>query len=89
MKSIRVIGLSDVERHALNSVVRLSVSRRPNYTIWQQGDGRPDVLLLDGQHADSAKVAQSNRNQPDHIIWLGADAPDFASGQSRGGKGGE
>ena len=77
MKSIRVIGLSDVERHALNSVVRLSVSRRPNYTIWQQGDGRPDVLLLDGQHADSAKVAQSNRNQPDHIIWLGADAPDF------------
>jgi CheY-like chemotaxis protein len=77
MKSIRVIGLTDTERHAFNSVVRLSLGRNPHYTIWQAGDGRPDVLLLDGQHADSAKVAQSNRNQPDHMLWLGADVPEF------------
>jgi len=77
MKSIRVIGLTDIERHALNSVVRLSVSRRPNYTIWQQGEGRPDILLLDGSHADSAKVAQSNQAQASNIVWIGADAPAF------------
>ncbi len=77
MKSIRVIGLTDTERHAFNSVVRLSQGRKPSYTIWQPGEGRPDVLLLDGQHADSAKVAQSNREQPDHMIWLGSDVPDF------------
>lgn len=77
MKSIRVIGLTDAERHAFNSVVRLSQGRNPSYTIWQQGDGRPDVLLLDGQHPDSAKVAQSNREQPEHIIWLGSDVPAF------------
>jgi CheY-like chemotaxis protein len=77
MKSIRVIGLTDTERHAFNSVVRLSQGRNPSYTIWQPGDGRPDVLLLDGHHADSAKVAQSNREQPDHMIWLGSDPPDF------------
>ena len=44
MKSIRVIGLTDTERHAFNSVVRLSQGRNPSYTIWQQGDGRPDIL---------------------------------------------
>lgn len=77
MKSIRVIGLTDTERHAFNSVVRLSQGRNPSYTIWQPGDGRPDILLLDGEHADSAKVAQSNRNQPDHMIWLGDGVPDF------------
>ncbi len=77
MKTIRVIGLTDSERHAFNSVVRLSAGRQPSYTIWQQGDGRPDVLLLDGSHADSAKVAQSNSLRPEHIIWVGADVPDF------------
>ena len=77
MKSIRVIGLTDTERHAFNSVVRLSQGRNPSYTIWQQGDGRPDILLLDSQHPDSLKVAQSNRSQPDHLLWLGADMPDF------------
>lgn len=77
MKSIRVIGLTDTERHAFNSVVRLSQGRNPSYTIWQPGDGRPDILLLDGQHEDSNKVAQSNRDQPEHMIWLGRDVPEF------------
>ena len=81
MKSIRVIGLSDVERHALNSVVRLSVGRNPSYTIWQTGDGRPDILFLDASHVDAQKVAQSNRERPDHILWLGQGMPDYVHHQ--------
>ncbi len=77
MKSIRVIGLTDIERHALNSVVRLSTGRNPSYTIWQTGEGRPDIFLLDSGHPESRELADAHSDRPENIIWVGADAPDF------------
>ena len=74
MKTLQVIGFKDAERHAINSMVRLSVGRKPSYNIWSAGMRTPDVILIDGLHNDAYQTWMTEPHQ-EKIIWVGESAP--------------
>lgn len=72
---MQVIGFSDVERHALNTLFRLSEGREPTYAAWLgAGDGAPEhagVVLVDGESAE-AVLSQAREGRPEQrLIWVG------------------
>jgi CheY-like chemotaxis protein len=78
---IRVVGFSDVERHALNTVFRLSQGPAPgrsfSYEPWREGDTAPiGLTLIDGASGTAAQeLAYLHRNPGVGLIWVGAVAP--------------
>ena len=79
---IEVIGFSDVERHALNTVFRLSREREVSYSAWQPGTGQlvslPPVLLVDGDCAEAVLVQARAPRPGQRLIWVGPHAPEHA-----------
>lgn len=79
---IEVIGFSDVERHALNTVFRLSRESEVSYRPWQPGSGQlvsePPVLLVDGGCAEAVLVQARAPRQSQRLIWVGEHAPEHA-----------
>lgn len=79
---IEVIGFSDVERHALNTVFRLSQEREVSYGPWLPGTGQlvssPPVLLVDGDCAEAVMVLALAPREGQRLIWVGAHAPEHA-----------
>ncbi len=78
---IRVVGFSDVERHALNTVFRLSQEptsgRSFSYEPWTQGDTEPvGLTLIDGSVGTAAQeLANLHSNPGIGLIWVGAVKP--------------
>jgi CheY-like chemotaxis protein len=78
---IRVVGFSDVERHALNTVFRLSQEpssgRSFSYEPWTEGDTEPiGLTLIDGATGTAAQeLAHLHRNPGIGLIWVGAVMP--------------
>lgn len=82
---VGVVGFSDVERHALNTVFRLSETRELSYAPWvplvAPGVKSPamnaEVMLVDGESAEGVlfhvKVMPGQR-----LIWVGTGAPAHA-----------
>jgi CheY-like chemotaxis protein len=76
---VRVVGFTDVERHALNTVFRLSEQRETVYRLWVPG--APDaakLALVDGEHHDSASLPREVAQGPCQLIWVGEGAPTHA-----------
>jgi len=83
---VGVVGFSDVERHALNTVFRLSETRELSYAPWvplvAPGAKPPavgaEVMLVDGESAEAvlshAKVMPTGQR----LIWVGPGAPAHA-----------
>jgi CheY-like chemotaxis protein len=65
-----------VERHALNTVFRLSEQRDTVYSLWLEGAPQlPKLALVDGQ-SDDAPVQLALPHDPElKLIWVGAVAP--------------
>ncbi|QIM52135.1 hypothetical protein [Hydrogenophaga crocea] len=78
---VQVIGFTDVERHALNTVFRLSREREVVYAPWN-GTGPtgepPPVLLVDGDCAEAVLSSARAPHESQRLIWVGSDAPDHA-----------
>jgi CheY-like chemotaxis protein len=73
---IKVIGFTDVERHALNTVFRLSEARTINYSLWAPGAPLdPQLVLLDGQSYEARVEAESPPVRDARLVWIGEDAP--------------
>lgn len=83
---VSVVGFSDTERHALNTVFRLSEDRDLCYAPWSPmtapgaiGTVAPaEVALVDGQ---SAEAVLSHAKEPpagQRLIWVGPGAPEQA-----------
>lgn len=82
---VSVVGFTDVERHALNTVFRLSEERDLSYAPWVPSADtatgpteRAQVLLVDGT---SAEAVLSHARQMPHgqwLIWVGPDEPEHA-----------
>ena len=78
---IRVIGFTSVERHALNTVFRLSQARDSgrsiSYEPWT--DGAPDapgLVLVDGASGDANQELTRLHQDPSMgLIWVGAITP--------------
>lgn len=83
---VAVVGFSDVERHALNTIFRLSEDRELSYAPWTPltAPGAPpanftaEVALVDGESAE-AVLAHARVTPPgQRLIWIGQDAPAHA-----------
>ena len=81
---VRVVGFTDAERHALNTVFRLSrdksLDRTHSYEPWLEGAPEPARLaLIDGSAGSAAQELNDLRHSPDvGLIWVGAVSPAYA-----------
>jgi CheY-like chemotaxis protein len=73
---IKVVGFSDEERHALNTVFRLSEQCRTMYQLWTPQAAEPArVALLDGQSWEARVEAESPLQRELRLLWVGPNAP--------------
>lgn len=84
---ISVIGFSDVERHALNTVFRLSEERDLAYGLWTPlpapgvtaaVPAPAQVVLVDGTCAEAVLYHAKPLPQGQRLIWVGNDPPSHA-----------
>lgn len=83
---VSVIGFSDVERHALNTLFRLSRDGAVAYAPWEPltAPGVPaptaqaDVLLIDGACAEAVMAQARAVPAGPRLIWVGPGAPEQA-----------
>ena len=83
---VGVVGFSDVERHALNTIFRLSEEREVAYAPWvplvAQGTGisvtGPEVVLVDGDSAEAVLFHAKASPEGQRVIWVGDAAPEHA-----------
>ena len=76
---IKVVGFTDVERHALNTVFRLSEERETAYSLWApDAPQKPQLALLDGHTYEARLEAESPANRKLKIVWIGDDPPENA-----------
>ena len=78
---VKVVGFTDVERHALNTMFRLSDERVTTYAVWAPGAPEsPKLALIDGQAHEARQALESPNEDPDmKLIWVGAITPAHAS----------
>jgi CheY-like chemotaxis protein len=73
---IKVVGFTDVERHALNTVFRLSEDGPTQYVPWTPEEiETPELLLIDGQSYEGRVEAESPANASLRKVWVGDAAP--------------
>jgi CheY-like chemotaxis protein len=73
---VQVVGFTDVERHALNTVFRLSELRPTSYWLWTPEAPEPAHLaLLDGQSYEARLAFESLSHEGPYLAWIGDDAP--------------
>jgi CheY-like chemotaxis protein len=76
---VNVVGFTDVERHALNSVFRLSVEQEYKYFLWEPSAPEPARLaLIDGESHEAAVALKSLLTKDTPLIWVGPSAPERA-----------
>lgn len=74
---IKVVGFSDEERHALNTVFRLSEQCRTMYQLWTPEAPEPaGMALLDGLSYEAPVEAASPTNAALKMLWVGPEAPE-------------
>jgi hypothetical protein len=83
---VRVVGFSSVERHALNTVFRLSQDRQSarewSYEPWSpDSPAAPRLALIDGASPDASEaLAELDALGGIGIIWVGSISPAKAWG---------
>lgn len=83
---VSVVGFSDVERHALNTIFRLSEEREVSYVPWMPlvgtgsspVTGSTDVVLVDGESAEGVLSHAKAVPHGQRLIWVGLGAPGHA-----------
>ena len=81
---IRVVGFTDAERHALNTLFRLSqdttLGRTRSYEPWlPDAPQAARLVLIDGSDGTAAQELNDARHNPDAgLIWVGAVSPAHA-----------
>lgn len=83
---VHVVGFSDIERHALNTVFRLSEERELAYAPWNPltapgitaNTSMAEIVLVDGGSAEAVLLHAKHAPQGQRLIWVGSHAPDHA-----------
>jgi CheY-like chemotaxis protein len=72
---VKVAGFDDVERHALNTMFRLSADREVAYVLWMHDAPQPPKLaLVDGDSYEALLDIGTHADPAPTVIWIG-DAP--------------
>ncbi|MET0312659.1 MAG: response regulator [Burkholderiaceae bacterium] len=76
---VKVVGFTDVERHALNTVFRLSAEGGTAYALWTpDAPAAPQLALIDGQSYEARLELESPAVADLKLIWVGSIAPAHA-----------
>lgn len=76
---VKVVGFTDAERHALNTVFRLSQEGHVSYSPWEaDAPAAPRMLLVDGEDASAAAEVAIARQAGVPFTWIGPRAPGGA-----------
>lgn len=83
---VHVVGFGDVERHALNTVFRLSEERELAYALWMpltapgthQNTALAEVALVDGDSAEAVLLHAKQTPPGQRLIWVGHNPPPHA-----------
>jgi len=76
---VKVFGFDDVERHALNTVFRLSETQPTAYALWTPAAREDaDIALIDGDSWEAALELANPAHDHLKLIWIGSNAPDRA-----------
>ncbi len=77
---VKVVGFRDVERHALNTVFRLSVGRPTAYFLWTpEAPSPPHLALVDiDSYEGGIELASPGFNHNLKLICVGERAPSSA-----------
>jgi CheY-like chemotaxis protein len=74
---VKVLGFTDVERHALNTVFRLSEVNDPAYALWAaDAPDAAQLALIDGDSYEARLEMESPAMQGLRLIWIGTAAPE-------------
>ncbi len=72
---VKVLGFSSAERHALNTLFRLSEQRETVYSLWEpQAPELPRLALVDGR-SEAARQDSGPTDKSLKLIWIGSVAP--------------
>jgi CheY-like chemotaxis protein len=73
---VKIVGFTDVERHALNTVFRLSEQRDTVYSLWPADSAEPPKLAFVDGLSDESRMQLGSRGDPEvKLIWVGASPP--------------
>lgn len=76
---VKVFGFDDVERHALNTVFRLSETRPIAYALWTAAaPDEADLALVDGDSWEAAIELANPAHDDLKLVWIGDNAPNRA-----------
>jgi CheY-like chemotaxis protein len=77
---VKVVGFRDAERHALNTVFRLSMERSTLYALWTpDAPVLPHVALIDVESYEAGvAIALPSLNRSLKLICVGEGAPEHA-----------
>jgi CheY-like chemotaxis protein len=76
---VKVAGFDDVERHALNTMFRLSADREVAYALWMHDAPRPPKLaIVDGDSYEALLEIGASDDLALKTIWVGAEPPQNA-----------
>jgi CheY-like chemotaxis protein len=73
---IKVVGFSDEERHALNTIFRLSEQCSTMYQLWAPDAPQlPKAAFLDGQSWEARVEAEAPSRGDLRLLWVGPHPP--------------
>jgi CheY-like chemotaxis protein len=79
---IKFYGFSDTERHALDTLFRLSESRYTIYSAWTpqaaETGAVPDIVMIDGDSWEAVLALANPSHDALKIIWVGDKPPEQA-----------
>ena len=77
---VKVVGFRDVERHALNTMFRLSAERSTTYALWTpESPVMPHIALVDVESYEAGlALASPGLNRNLKLICVGNGAPEQA-----------
>ena len=77
---VKVVGFRDVERHALNTLFRLSMERATCYSLWTpEAPVLPHIALIDTESYEGGILLASPKLNPNlKLICVGPGAPAHA-----------
>jgi CheY-like chemotaxis protein len=77
---VKVFGFSDMERHALNTIFRLSEDRPLAYAPWTTlAPSAAQMVLIDGKSWEAAMEMANPAHDALTLIWVGDNAPARAN----------
>ncbi len=73
---VKVFGFDDVERHALNTVFRISETRAIAYAPWTpEAPEEASLALIDGDSWEAALELANPANDDFTLVWIGDNPP--------------